>query len=357
MEEQIDVSDDEDMETIEGEPTPTVSKIENVFSHILTKLVHTQVSNSDTTGDIVTTEALRARGLVFNTKYKLLICELCQEGLPLCNVHSHLRLEKSERANWNQKKDHHSLSTVLFENHHHEIKDSKPQIKRIICESLISAGYIKKHEDIRGFQKDSWDPEPIASGRNISPVAGLRFLPKCYQCTVLVDGKVCDFISPMPGSLGVHQSKIHKKKQSHERKRVTAQTLTEAGPWFIQYFAVSEQVSQPSSTASANLSELDLDAARGLLRRSTAQYTVNLDIIGDLNVKTTLPVFIVTGIDKFLNPLHRASLKQKYGPDPEDARYIALRIMVLESFKDAMNMLDERYLPARLLLTMTNCTP
>ncbi|KJA14730.1 hypothetical protein HYPSUDRAFT_59207 [Hypholoma sublateritium FD-334 SS-4] len=71
MVEQAHVSDDEDMEAIEGEPVPTVS-------------------SSNTAVDIVSTEALRALGLTFNTRYKLLICELCQEGLPLCNVRTHL---------------------------------------------------------------------------------------------------------------------------------------------------------------------------------------------------------------------------------------------------------------------------
>ncbi|KJA12770.1 hypothetical protein HYPSUDRAFT_210138 [Hypholoma sublateritium FD-334 SS-4] len=319
---------------------------------------------SNTQDELVRTPVLDQYGLIFNTTYKLLICELCSEGVAFHSLHTHLKLERGKRLNWNEKRQCYALSYVSFEHHRPaKVPKRKNELQTKIVDSLISTGHIHDASEIRsGNKPDIWNSIPLPQPVNgfIPRVAGLRSFSDATRCTVVEKGKMCGYISPAEESLRVHQWNVHGRRYPENVDQVVAQTLTESGNGFFRYFSVSPEDPQSALNATrkpVNLRRLDLNAARRLLQKTTAAYTNDLNIIGDLNVKTTLPVFVITGIDNFLKPFNRTSIRQKYAQDRDHPRYIALHNILYKSFKDEMQHLFDHTLPSHIFLHLTNCTP
>ena len=84
---------------------------------------------------------------------------------------------------------------------------------------------------------------------------------------------------------------------------------------------------------------------------------IHLNVVPDLNVKTVLPVFVETGVDRFIQPFNRKNFRKRYDPDHDDPIYLTLRGLVLETYRQDMDNVKEGKLPANLLFNMTNCTP
>ena len=105
-------------------------------------------------------------------------------------------------------------------------------------------------------------------------------------------------------------------------------------------------------------SGFNLEAGHGLLHQTTAAYMNDLNVVPDLDIRTILPVFIDTGIDQFIQPLNGKNFWKFFDPDPENALYVILRWLIVETYKEGINFLQQKEsIPNNIFLLMTNCTP
>ena len=105
-------------------------------------------------------------------------------------------------------------------------------------------------------------------------------------------------------------------------------------------------------------SGFNLEAGHGLLHQTTAAYMNDLNVVPDLDIRTILPVFIEKGIDQFIQPFNCKSFWILFDPDPENAPYVILRWLIVETYKEGINFLRQREsIPSNIFLLMTNCTP
>lgn len=316
--------------------------------------------------DVITTPVLADYGVSFNTLYKLLICTSCAEGFPLRSLYNHLKKDGAKRPNWDGALKCWRATEVVYENHPSKRLENRKKFKEKIVKSLISEGHITEEGEIRDaggptFWKDL--PFPEFTGELPPPVVGLRTFPQAIQCTVEQDdGTKCGYISTAKSSFKNHMNLRHGPGHSQEYRDVVAQTLNES---WVEYFEVLpvaplsmfDQTANPIDTSGFNL-----EAAHGLLHQTTAAYMNDLNVVPDLDVRTILPVFVETGIDQFIQPFNRKNFRKFFDPDPENAIYAILRHLILETYKEGINVLQQRgstpsQIPSNIFLLMTNCTP
>lgn len=317
------------------------------------------------TGDIITTPVLDKYGVSFNTLYKLLICTSCAEGFPLKALHTHLRRDDNKRSNWDEGLKAWKLTRVVYENHcSGKIPPLKTFIKNII-DSLVLEGHITSEKDICAASNQSdWKSLALPKfiGEKRPQVLGLRVFYNAVKCTVKDDKKVmCGHIVLGSESMRQHIWLTHGKGHGNQKELTTAQTLTEDKSW-MHYFEVSSdtpicQAVLHSTSMLTEPSAFDAAAARELLRKTTVNYTHDLHVVPDLNVKTILPTFIETGVDKFLRQFNRTTLQKNYDPEPDNAMYSTLRALVVDTYSNDIEQLKEGKLESHLLLYVTNCTP
>lgn len=89
-------------------------------------------------------------------------------------------------------------------------------------------------------------------------------------------------------------------------------------------------------------SGFDQEAGHGILHQTTAAYMNDLNVVPDLDIRTILPVFIDTGIDQFIQPLNGKNFWKFFDPDPENALYVILRWLIVETYKEGINFLQQR---------------
>jgi hypothetical protein len=316
--------------------------------------------------DVVTTEVLEHYGVSFNTLYKLLICTSCGEGFPLRSLYTHLAKDGANRQNWDSALRCWKKTAVVYENHTSGRLETRNKFKVKIIKSLISAGYIAEEGEIRDADSStSWKdlPLPGFTGTLRPQVAGLRTFHQATQCAVpdSSGGLICGYISTSMKSFRNHLSKYHGRGHITERQEVVAQTLNEDWGW-QEYFEVSpeapstfDQTINPNDPIDA--SGFNLEAAHGLLHQTTATYMDELDVVPDLDIRTILPVFVETGIDQFIQQFNRKNFRKFFDPDPDDLLYATLRLLIIETYKEGITLLQLSKVPSNILLFMTNCTP
>ena len=166
------------------------------------------------------------------------------------------------------------------------------------------------------------------------------------------------FSSVSMGSFKNHLSTSHGRGHSEKYQYVVAQTLNES---WVEYFQVLPVAPLSTFDQTANpieASGFDLEAAHGLLHQTTAAYMNDLNVVPDLDIRTILPVFIETGIDQFIQSFNRKNFRKFFDPDPENALYVILRQLLVETYKEGINSLQQREsIPSNIFLLMTNCTP
>ena len=163
------------------------------------------------------------------------------------------------------------------------------------------------------------------------------------------------------GSFKNHLTNCHGRGHITECQEVVAQTLNENKSW-QKYFEVSPEA--PLSTFGQNLGNnpiditgFNLEVAHGLLHQTTATYMYDLNVVPNLDIRTILPVFVETGIDQFIQPFNRKNFQKIFDPDPDDPIYCILRRLVLETYKEGINEVQQSKIPSNIFLFMTNCTP
>jgi hypothetical protein len=256
---------------------------------------------------------------------------------------------------------------VVYENHPRASGGlgSRVKFKGKIVESLISERYIAEEGEIRdAISSTSWRDLslPEFTGDLRPQVAGLRTFTQAIQCTVPDSGIICGYISTSMGSFKNHLN-IHGRGHINERQKVVAQTLNESKSW-MKYFEVSPEAPLSTFGQTTNLCNnpiditgFNLEAAHGLLHQTTATYMNDLNVVPDLDIRTILPVFVETGIDQFIQPFNRKNFRKKFDPHPDDPIYAILRRLVLETYKEGINDLQQSKIPSNIFLLMTNCTP
>ena len=62
--------------------------------------------------------------------------------------------------------------------------------------------------------------------------------------------------------------------------------------------------------------------------------------------------------DQFIQPLNGKNFWKFFDPDPENALYVILRWLIVETYKEGINFLQQKEsIPNNIFLLMTNCTP
>lgn len=300
----------------------------------------------------------------FNTLYKLLICTSCAEGFPLRSLPTHLKKDGAKRPNWDSAIKCWKQTEVVYENHPSRGLDNKFKVR--IVESLISEGYIAEEGEIRDTNSStSWRdiPLPEFTGELRPQVVGLRTFPQAIQCTVPDGGVICGYISTSMSTFRNHLHDCHGRGHITERQAVVAQTLNKNKSW-QKYSEVSPEapLSTFDQTTNPGNNPIDatgfkLEAARRLLHQTTTTYMNDLNVVPDLDIRTILPVFVETGIDQFIQPFNRKNFRKRFDPDPDDSIYTILRRLILETYKEGINVLQHGKIPSTIFLLMTNCMP
>jgi len=251
---------------------------------------------------------------------------------------------------------------VVFENHSSARLESYKKFKEKIVTSLISEGPIEKEEEIRNANDStSWQklPVPDFAGELPPPIVGLRTFHNAIQCIVGVDGDdICGYISTTKKTFQTHLSKCHGRGYSEEYRNVVAQTFNESWVKYFEVLPVAQLSTFDQTAKTIDASGFNLEAAHGLLHQTTAAYMNDLNVVPDSDIRTILPVFVETGIDQFIQPFNRKNFRKFFDPDPENAIYGILRCLIIETYKEGINFLEQRELiPSPIFLLMTNCTP
>ncbi|KAF8870599.1 hypothetical protein BD779DRAFT_1680942 [Infundibulicybe gibba] len=316
--------------------------------------------------ELVTTDALHKYDLLYNKRYNLLICEPCASGLPLSQLYKHLKIPTNDtrgRMMWNEAHEKWTRTSIVFSHQASlQLISSKKKLVDEVVKSLIDAGHIKRQEEIRNDEDNgnTWKRYPLPKVPGQRPaVMGLRLFQKVFQC------EICTEISPSIATMKRHYitTKNHGTARFIPMKpTTTAQTLTETG--LVQYFQVEDiQLPEilplvPEQDAERFQGATGLELVAGLLRRKK-QYTMSTlsKMDSNVDVRTILPVYVRTGVNKFLEAFDRHLLQQPYERRKEDPIYKRLQAVVAASFRDDINTLKAQQLHHSILAQMTNCTP
>ena len=326
---------------------------------------------SNHSSDIVTTPFLRAYSLAFNTVFKLIICEKCRSGWSLAHIHSHLRntnMQVFKKQNSRDEEIRWAQVTVAAD-HNPSVQKmaAKPKFQAAIIDSLKKEGYIMDDAEIRQEAESSeWTNASIPGlddeHRLIHPIQGIDIFDDCYGCPI----SNCRYIARNKVMLSKHRSGVHnvaggRDFQSLVRKSIQAQTLTEMNG-FVNLFEVLPQSSVfvlPTShsvgVSGSNMPNVDVVS---LLRQKKADIIHSLNIPVTDDVRTLLPVFVNSGIHKFLHKFDSMALLSLLNvPNNKNPplAFKRLRQMLVSSFWDDLKLFEN--INSTVLNLITNCTP
>ncbi|KAJ3502694.1 hypothetical protein NLJ89_g8769 [Agrocybe chaxingu] len=309
--------------------------------------------------ELVTTPILAKFGILYNKKYRILICDACREGHGLGGISRHLRCQWGTRSVFKDGKW--TLFKVDFR-HPGEARIPKTAaFMDLIADSLLAAGHISDKKDIRneklaqdwyqasGILPDSPDHRP--------PAMGLRIFEDCFGCAEAD----CSAVYRTFNSIQTHVSKKH-AATFKTRTGVSAQTVSEQNGR-VRLFEVfptpedqpmemdDEHDVAPADTESLQFHRWIADMVEGH----------KIDVMGDLDTtpkgdkKTILPYLLQSRIHDFVQD-HRSTRTNLDPPKGNrDGPYKTLRKFVTKSFEEELSLLTQKDpIHAELLLRMTN---
>jgi len=314
---------------------------------------------------LITTPYLRRLGLSFNTRYQLVICTQCAEGLPISYIHTHVsnldarRVNKNSLGIWTATK-------VAYESIHPWPISRLPSSKALqndVLASLLAAGFTIRNTGIDpnfgAAPVPAWSqiplPEIPVQGNILErpQILGLRVFDNVWRCTK------CDLIRTNKASMATHMATAHKGNRLEKHTtRAYAQMLSEVPGW-MSLFEVSNIPTNLTSQNQviANNEDLDRSATLALLRQKKAIGLEGIEVVPDKEVRTVPPVFMRTGVDQFLSPFNRKALHETFTPDRTDPEYLVLRSALLPTFVNNVDLMKTAPTHHSIYTSITNCTP
>ena len=318
---------------------------------------------------LITTPYLRRLGLSFNTRYQLVICTQCAEGLPSSYIHTHLSNLDARRANKNSLGIW-TATKVAYESMHPWPISRLPSSRVLqsdISASLLAAGFTTRDAGIDPnfgvASVPAWSQIPLPQipiqGNILErpQILGLRVFDNVWCCTK------CDLFRTNKASMATHMATAHKGSRLEKHTtRAYAQTLSEVPGW-MTLFEVSNfptsltSESENQATSIANNGDLDRSATLALLRQKKATGLEGIEVVPDKEVRTVPPVFMRTGVDQFLSQFNRKALHENFTPDCTDPQYLDLRSALLPTFVNNVDSMKTAPTHHSIYTSITNCTP
>jgi len=315
-----------------------------------------------TLDELVTTPYLDQFGLVFNQKYKLIICQPCGAGIPLVATHRHLKTTECRRMIWQEHRGGWNASQVVLP-HPPSVSrvPSKPAFIKKITQSLQEADLIDDPLEIMDASTQTEWHLALPALDSPPAVVGLRVFSDAYQC------HVCDKLYLTLKSIAHHYNSTpdHSSPGSAIHSK-TVQTLTENAS-YVSYFQVRDttnlsqpevQVSpDPVSLSTSGFERDELLCAQDLLEARQRFVLPLVKTTPASDLRQVLPVYHELRIHQFLSQFSdiRSSLWKPYERRPKDPVYQSLRRAMVNLFKATMDRIDTLHNSIRIHIT--NCTP
>ncbi|TFK68888.1 hypothetical protein BDN72DRAFT_858109 [Pluteus cervinus] len=201
--------------------------------------------------DVVSTDFLTSYNLVYHTSLKLVICVVCQEGVPLTSIDKHIKSKKRQKL---------MLVDGTWESHlvPVEHRPCRGSVVKEVVKSLKEAGHIQDKSEIRGSSgAHEWAksalPGPIADAPYaLIPSLKVRSGYRCSYCR-----KIYATFGSIRAHILTHSDQRESAPCQPEQTRVEAiQTFCEGNSstvhWFeVQPLPLPSCVPQPRARPSA----------------------------------------------------------------------------------------------------------
>jgi hypothetical protein len=279
--------------------------------------LHKSSSNALPIEKLVTTPILDCIECDYNTRYALIVCRLCQAGVPLSRMHSHAKAEKQERSY--QANSLMPLSKVLSEPIPHGFKVGMSKdclMNTIRAELEQKLGQAVDIRDVDEKAKREWYDSAVPLADQLGPILGIRVIQHGAICNLCPEASVpCCGMSE--GSLAVHRSETelsgHYRAKAEKFRVGPIQTMTNAMS-LCRYYPVPGggmvESEVPVHPDTANGGESDEDDVAQIIQREKRKLMGPMSGSASdlLDERTLVPFYRDYGVHEFLRQYEPSSI-------------------------------------------------
>lgn len=200
--------------------------------------------------DVIEPPWLKRYDLAYNTVHNVIICTICQQGLPFARVFTHISNGPQVIDQWSTKDSRWISSKKNIPGHYYK-NITQDNFESELKKLLKDYGSIRFLEDTLEERKKWREYRPKRVENKFTPITGLRVYYPAYSCNH------CDYAALQPSSIAKHGQCFHNNITVNERfSKSHVQTLCNQHG-ICCYFAVNTtEKDQHEASLNSNLTQL-----------------------------------------------------------------------------------------------------